>query len=311
MPLGRAPFTLKQSDQLGVPRHRTKSADLRTPSRMIRVPKGGKISLVDRCRPYTDLTNDGIISHLTAAHIHGFDLPRGFETQTAIDLSRPREASTPRRKNVNGHRLVLTPEEIRDVEGVPVTSIQRTWLDLADILALDDLVVVGDQIVCCHHRTFGPIKRAMVPLDVLKSYVADKRKIPGLARARDALDLIRVGVDSPPETRLRLLLQRAGLPVFIPDFPINDVAGHPAVWPDLGCAEYATCVEYDGEHHLDPKQQSLDHERDALTTELEWHQAKIYSPDLRWDGQPAIRKVARMLVRGGWPDPDNLARLRG
>jgi hypothetical protein len=67
-------------------------------------------------------------------------------------------------------------------DGVRVTSPARTWLDLVSLMTVDDLIAVGDSLVC----------------------------IRGMRTARLALPEIRVGADSPRETRMRLILARSG-----------------------------------------------------------------------------------------------------
>ncbi|WP_205787306.1 hypothetical protein [Specibacter cremeus] len=264
------------------------------------------MAMLDRCRPYTQVTVDGVVSHVTAAQIHGLVLPNRLAGRPVIDLARPRGKSNVRRRHVVGHRLELGEGEVVLVAGVPVTSVARTWLDLASVLGLDDLVAMGDQIVNEHHRNFGPRKVALVPLAKLQEYVASKRCVRGIAKARAALALVRVGVDSPRETRVRLMLQRAGLPEFVPDHPIRNERGEPDVWPDLACDEFRTCVEYEGMHHLTVGQQASDHDRDFRTRQLGWHQARINDDDMRAGSAVVVAKVARMLVRGGWPDPNSV-----
>lgn len=299
-PLDSRPFLVSESDGIGIPRRRTTANDVRTPSRAIRVPVGVDLSLLQRCRPYTDVTAGSVISHLTAARIHGFPIPVGFECPPLLDVARPRGAAVPRRKHVRGRRLRLDEGDIVMLEGVAVTSMARTWLDLASIFDVDDLVVVADYLVSEHNRNFGPARKAKVPLDELRAYITSKSRVPGLGTCRKALVLVRVGVDSPPESRLRLVLQRAGLPEFHPNYPICDPSGHPRVWTDLGCPEFRTCVEYEGTHHLSPEQQASDHDRDYTTSSLLWHQAKINKTDMQRGEAHVVGKVSRMLRRGGW-----------
>lgn len=85
--------------------------------------------------------------------------------------------------------------------GLQVTSAERTFLDLAETLSLVDLVILGDSLV--------KAKRAK-PVDLV-SAAADWRG-RGARLARTAAALVREGVDSPQETRTRLLIVLAGLP---------------------------------------------------------------------------------------------------
>ena len=109
------------------------------------------------------------------------------------------------------------------LEGVPVTSIPRTLLDLAGTgtLTLEDLVVIVDDLVCEHVRYQHPRTARLRWRNSSVMPGADARSA-GLRLLRKSLGLARVGVDSPPETRLRLLFGRSGLPAFEPNYVLLD-----------------------------------------------------------------------------------------
>lgn len=258
------------------------------------------MELADRCRPYVELLPGGFLSHGTAAQLHGMPVPRVIQTDSTIHLARTRLLAAPRRKGITGHRLVVTDSELSTVSGLPATSLSRTLLDLSAVVSVQDLVVAGDWMISEHRRNFGRRRVALLPLPVLRSYLESKKGVPGLQRIRTAVELMRVGVDSPPETRIRLLLSREGLPEFIPDVPVMDETGNPALWVDLGCTKYRTCIEYDGEHHLKPGQQSRDNHRDLLTHELGWHQVKLNKHDVAQGPLWVVAKVRRALLKGGY-----------
>jgi hypothetical protein len=77
-----------------------------------------------------------------------------------------------------------------------VTSPARTFVDLADLLALVDLVVVGDALV-----RLGLCSPARLCEEAAAARTRRVRQA-----ARRAAALVRPRVDSPMETRLRLLL---------------------------------------------------------------------------------------------------------
>ena len=86
--------------------------------------------------------------------------------------------------------------------GLPISTPEQTFLDLAGIgVGLVDLVVVAD----------GMIKEGHTSPDRLIE-AAEQWRGKGCRVARRAALLAREGVDSPQETRLRLLLVLAGLP---------------------------------------------------------------------------------------------------
>lgn len=302
------PFTLAQARRAGVARGRTRASDLSTPYRDIRLPHPAEVSLIERCRAITSVTPTSLISHITAAKLHEFRLPFRYFNMQDIHLSKNFGQGRPQRNRVYGHELSLAATDYAVVRGIPITSVQRTLLDIAPELTLDELVAVADQIVCAHNRSFGPPKLPLVEIAELHSYIAQHRGLRGIRKLVAAMELVRVGSDSAPETRLRLCINRWGLPEFRCNYEIKDAAGNPQVAPDLSCPRYRTCAEYDGGHHLSPEQQAKDHDRNFLTTSLGWHQSVINKNDMGKDGLVAITKIARMLVRGGWDDPQNLAR---
>ncbi|WP_043441796.1 hypothetical protein [Arthrobacter sp. L77] len=283
-----------------VPRSRTRCADLMTPSRGIRHPRAGGEGYADFCRPYLLVTGDSCLSHTSAARLHGIPLPLELEQDQRVHLARPRGAASPRRRGVVGRRLSIDDDEIVGVEGLRVTSPARTWLDLAAIVDPVHLVVAGDYLVSLHRRSFGAWTDPLVPIDELRTYIEGHGRVRGLAPARRALTRLRVGVDSPPETLLRLMLDDAGLPAFEVDCPILGPDGVAALWPDLTNEQYRVAIEYDGAHHLTPEQQMRDIYRDALTAELGWVQVKVNRLDLKQGQWWVAAKVGRVLRRHGW-----------
>lgn len=305
--LAGRPFTLDEAKRAGVSRKRMRGRDLLTPSRGLRFPVAAPLELIDRCRAHVAVTPGGIISHASAAVLQGLWLPWRLENLPNIDVTRPRGEKEVRRKGVNGHALRLDPWEVTTVAGIAVTTVERTLLDLAPQLGIDELVAIGDQIVCEHHRSFGRQVYPMLELGKLKSYLSGHAGARGMKRLRAAMELVRVGSDSPRETDLRLLIMRSPLPNFEHNIEIRDGGGRGRVPPDLACEEYKTCAEYDGLHHFTPKQQSSDHDRNFVTKSLGWHQVLINNDDMRAGEIVVVTKIARMLVAGGWPDPQNLA----
>ncbi|WP_237686994.1 endonuclease domain-containing protein [Arthrobacter sunyaminii] len=300
-PLEGQPFTVVEAKMLGVGTERLRASDLRTPSRSIRVPRGSATNLVNSCRPYLDLLPDAVISHATAARLHGLVLPRRLAEEHVLHLSRGFGKGQSRRRNVVGHRLELSPEEKSIISGLAVTGIARTWLDVAGLLSLEELIVMGDQIVSEHHRNFGPPRLPLVPLQELRAFIEGKHRVAHVRKCRSALERLRVGVDSPPETVLRLMLSNdPQMPEFVPNVAICDGSGEPHIWTDLGCREFRTCLEYDGAHHLTPEQQARDHYRDLKTAELGWVQVKISKTDLARGQRYVWAKVRRGLALAGW-----------
>ncbi|MDJ0317084.1 MULTISPECIES: hypothetical protein [Arthrobacter] len=295
--LGRRSFTYEEGLSAGATLSRMRAKDLSSPSRQVRVPRGESQNLLDRVRPYIALCDRGCISHVTAAQLHGMPLPWFEQDIKTVHITRPAASVQPRRKHIIGHSIRLPGEDIMDFGGVPVTTPARTFLDLGHILDLQTLVAVADFLICAHNRHFEPPKLAIISAAELRAYIASKHNVRGLTKARAAVELMRVGVDSPRETRLRLLLQRAGLPTFTTNYSI---AGDPPVAPDLACEEYKTCAEYEGDIHKTSQKQLFDRNRDVRTAARGWQQVKVYKSDMQRGDAFVIAMVAKALKQQGW-----------
>lgn len=325
--LGDRPFGRGEEGYSGLSRSRLAASDLHRPSRGIRVPKALSPGLAALVRPHTCLDTETFASLITAAEILGVPLPPwaefrpddGGPVTAAVEpppwgkksgahfrepgrflhLSRRGGGTLPRRRGIAGHRLKVRDGDLIDIDGVRLTSVARTWVDLGSVLPLEDLIIAGDAIVSEHSRTFGVPKRPMLPLPELRNFVADAHGIHGVRKAREALEQLRVGVDSPPETKLRLMLDDAGLPEFSPNCRVDDAMGRP-VWTDLGCARFRTCLEYEGLHHLLPEQQALDSYRDQRVFEAGWRQVKINRIDMNRGPEWVVSRVRQALRKQGW-----------
>ncbi|SFT41680.1 hypothetical protein [Arthrobacter sp. ov118] len=62
-------------------------------------------------------------------------------------MSKPNTLPPVRRAGVVGHTVLAFDDELMIWDGIRISTSARTWLDLARILPLEDLVAVGDQLV--------------------------------------------------------------------------------------------------------------------------------------------------------------------
>jgi len=116
---------------------------------------------------------------------------------------------------------------------------------------LVDLVVLGDSLVAKRRTTTQQIVAA-----------ANAWKGKGSRLARRAADLVRAGVDSPMETRLRMLMVLAGLPEPVVNHIEYDAMGAWAKRFDLSYPDLLLIIEYDGRQHAeDDRQWGRDIER--------------------------------------------------
>lgn len=286
---------------MGVARRRTRDPQLVTASRGIRVPWGVDQKLIDRIRPVLDSTPESVASHCTAAALWGIPLPLALQRSFELHITRVAGKGRPQRRGVAGHVGTLGLEDVRVLNAIRVTSPWRTWLDLAGLLPLDDLIAAGDYLVCEHDRIFGERKRPLLPLPDLIAAVHNESRRRGIRLARAATEEIRVGADSVPETKMRLALVRAGLPEPALNFVVQDATGQHVSWPDLAFPEYKVAVEYDGAHHRSPRQKETDDGRDHQMVQLGWRQVRISSGLIAAFGDTAtVQRVTEALTARGW-----------
>jgi hypothetical protein len=86
------------------------------------------------------------LSHVTAARLLALPLPVAWSVGEPLHVIRPTDRTRVRRAQVAGH-LGLESRTVCRVHGrLAVTGPLSTWLDLASLLDLDDLVVAGDAV---------------------------------------------------------------------------------------------------------------------------------------------------------------------
>jgi very-short-patch-repair endonuclease len=178
---------------------------------------------------------DAVASHFSAAKL--LDLPVPEHLFEHVTVFRPEDRRW--RVEVKPH-VTTRPRGIWIVRGIRCTDPITTFVQLAGCLPLVDLVVLGDAIV----------KRYKVPPARLLRACRETADYYAGAALR-AARFVRRGVDSPMETRLRMLLVLAGLPE-----PVVDVRemNEDGTWRrryDLCYPEFKVVVEYDGRQHAE------------------------------------------------------------
>jgi len=195
---------------------------------------------------------------------------------------------------VRDHRLPLPDEDVTAVHALRVTTVERTWLDLAGIGRPWDeaaLVIAADHLV---HRPWTPEGRQEPRTSVDRLWEAwDRRGLFwGRRRAARALDRVRVGADSPQETRLRLALEDAGLgePLLQHRLEPDDERSPEA---DLLYPDCRLVLQYDGATHRTPEQQSRDSRRDQYFSERDHMTLHVTSADVADGYRRVIAAVHR------------------
>ncbi|HEX3197281.1 MAG TPA: DUF559 domain-containing protein [Propionibacteriaceae bacterium] len=224
------------------------------------------------------------ISHHTAAELWGGVVPACSDVHITVRGASPRS----RRQGIKAHST--TGSTITStVHGLRISSPAQTFLDLASTLDLVDLVVLGDSLVKAKRVT---------PEDLIAA--ASEWIGSGAAQARKAARFVRKGVDSPKETRLRMLLVLAGLPEPTVNLIIRNPDGSWRMRFDLSYPGLKLIIEYDGRQHAENGGQwRRDLSRREELDRQGWRWIVVTLDDLRDAPEAVLNRVREALIDRG------------
>lgn len=295
------PFTVVEAARAGVSHKRLRHRALHRLGKGIRSESPtAELPLSDRVRPFIEVNERCAASHLTAAEM--LVLPRRQQkgTPEMFHVIRPEGSAHLNRPHVIVHRMKLYSDEVTTVDGIPVTTPERTWLDMAEMLTVDELAAMGDSCVRVPRAAFEDRDMPLCSLADLQRMIDRHKGKRGLRKAKEAIKLIRVGSDSPQETILRLAMVRAGLPEPELNVPIIGDDGSRHHEPDLSYRKYRIGIEYEGEQHGEDGQIVRDITRSEKYEALGWTEVRISKRHMLNDAKPAVAKVRSALVQAGW-----------
>ena len=197
------------------------------------------------------LPKGAAVGRSLASWMHGVDprAPWQRDDPLPVECVVPRGCEPPDLPGVTPHTDLLDELDVVHVDGVPVTSVERTVLDLARFLQPHMGLAVMD--------SFAHAGR--LDLDVLGVRVETWRGQRGVAQARRLVTLCEPDTESFGESWLRLRVVDAGFPRPTPQIWIVDSDGVGLYRLDLGWPELRIAVEYDGlEFHDSPAQRRRD-----------------------------------------------------
>ncbi|WP_130179176.1 hypothetical protein [Cryobacterium sp. SO1] len=283
------PFPVALARSLGLTRRRLQGSDLCAPFRAVRVAGPPPTSALDLSRSYAErMPPTHVISHHTAALLHGLPVPGWLESDRRIHVTVPAGTRPPQMIGVVGHELRTELLNVEYLGGIPVTSPLQTWADLSTVLPRTALVAVADVLLGGDHPAF-------IPDDLHRAALARTGR-RGVKRLRMAAALARGRVESPKETETRLLLVDAGLPEPFTNYVITDAEGNFIARVDLAWPRLRACVEYEGDgHRTDRDQFRKDITRRERLEDHGWRVIRITDDDLRHGGEEFIRRVRIVL----------------
>lgn len=223
------------------------------------------------------------LSHRSAADLHGL---RDCHRRT-VEVIVPGR-STHRHPGIQVHRSInLAPQDVTAVDGILVTTVARTQLDLAAVVPARGLERALDRAESL--RVFD--------LQALLQQLARNPMHPGAGRLRATLDRYRIGsavTDSELEEAFLALCRAHRLPP--PEFhaAIDPGDGGVLLRPDAVWREHRLAVEVDGERvHRTHRAFHDDRRRDQRLVAAGWRVIRITWPQL--DERP--RELAALLAR--------------
>lgn len=227
------------------------------------------------------------VSRLSAAALLGLPVPE----HPFVHITVRRESERRYRPQIKAH-VTRRRRRIIVVRGMRVSDPCETFIDCAGSLSFVDLVILGDALCRKFKIRASALRDACANTD---AYYA------GLARS--AAHFVRDGVDSPMETRLRLLIVLSGLP----EPEVNIIQRwEDGSWRrrfDLCYQRIKLIVEYDGRQHAaDSTQWRADLTRREEFDDEGYRVVVVTAEGLFDNPHDTLRRIRRQLVLRGWGD---------
>jgi very-short-patch-repair endonuclease len=177
----------------------------------------------------------------------------------------------------------LSEDVVVGRQGLRRTGPVRTAVDLIRRGEVDDGVVLLDRLVAAGLVDLAPVRDAVAALP----------RCRGSRLAREIVELADGCAESPQETRLRLLMRRAGLPTPSAQFRVFDEQGFIAR-VDFAYPELRLAIEYDGEWHGGPGQVGRDRRRLNRLSAAGWRVVFVTAADLYHPERLVAQLIAAM-----------------
>jgi very-short-patch-repair endonuclease len=229
------------------------------------------------------LPTHAAFSGYTAAWLHGLD----FDPCDPIEVTVPRHLAVRTRAGVKLRRARLELTELVIRRGFRVTTPLRTTCDLGSRRDLVESTVAIDLALHAGITNLGALLR----------HIEGSSGAKGIKRLRRAAGLADPRSESPMETRLRLDLILARLPVPDVQVRLDDRSGGAIARADLYYPDRRLVIEFDGQNHK--ARMVPDARRQNALFNAGYHVLRFTAADLRKPGSAAlqVRRYRESLLR--------------
>lgn len=222
-----------------------------------------------------------VFSGRTAAYLHGATAL--VDPRTTVEVSVPVGARFGPVAGLRVHQSVLPSADVTKVRALAATTALRAALDIAVREPLPEAVVALDVLLAGAHVGRGQLADA-----------ASLMTRRGARRAQHAVALADPRAESPPESRLRVLLALAGLPA-VPQFTVRDGDGRFVARVDLAFPVHRVAIEYDGAWHGERGQLTRDRRRLNRLMAAGWTVLHVTAADMR-EPEALVAQVRALIA---------------
>jgi hypothetical protein len=156
------PFRVGDAMRAGASASRLDGGDLQRPFWGVRAPEPGTASS-DANRPsfpvrrsdvealcralQVRMRSDAFFTHVTAALLLGLPVPGRLARLRPLHVGCAAPGRAMLARDIVGHSMQIDPQDLIERGYLRLTGPTRTWLDLAALLTLHELVAVGDYLI--------------------------------------------------------------------------------------------------------------------------------------------------------------------
>ena len=222
------------------------------------------------------LTVPGVLSHASAALLHELPLWRVPLQRVHVTREPPTSGTGSRRLHL--HVARLPTDDITALDGIALTDVTRTVVDLARAVPFESAVVTADAALAKKATTVERLRRCLDRMG----------PVPGTRRAARVVEFADRRSGSVGESRSRVLFHRLDIPAPSLQLEVRRGNGDFVGRSDFGWEEFGTLGEFDGRvkygRLLRPGQSAGD---------------AVYDEKLRED---ALRDLGWQMARWTWPE---------